>query len=288
MDQAKVAFLFGEPPEGFDADDPDERGALFSELYDDDDEMTPARLALYEIVANQVADDDPPEVWGTARRLLALGLGREQVLGQLVMATIPQITAALADEEPYDLDAHKAALAALPVPGADEVLAVMTSVVRERQPVPISELLSLTAVALGIPAQQEPHWGFMEHVLDQDVEDEELAVILSNLVVDPATLCAGAVLTHRLGADELDGGYFETEVDLTVSDEAEEVRARVGSNSRTIGSKMLAWLGKAPQAGCLGLTWARFLPPGRVRTVAPFRSKPSPPHPVRTRPPLRR
>jgi hypothetical protein len=245
VDQAKVAFLFGEPPEGFDADDPDERGALFSELYDDDDEMTPARLALYEIVANQVADDDPPEVWGTARRLLALGLGREQVLGQLVMATIPQITAALADEEPYDLDAHKAALAALPVPGADEVLAVMTSVVRERQPVPISELLSLTAVALGIPAQQEPHWGFMEHVLDQDVEDEELAVILSNLVIDPATLCAGAVLTHRLGADELDGGYFETEVDLTVSDEAEEVRGPGGVELEDYWLKDvgLAWKG---------------------------------------------
>ncbi|HTT91521.1 MAG TPA: SEC-C domain-containing protein, partial [Acidimicrobiales bacterium] len=261
MDQAKVVFLFGEPPDGFDPDDPDARSARFSELYEDDDEMTYARLALYEVVANQVADDDPPEVWRTAQRLLGLGLDRQEVLGQLVMAMMPQITAALTDHEPYDSVAHTAALAALPVPGGDEVSAIVKSVVQERQPVTVQDLLALTAAALEIPAQQEPHREFMGHVLDQEIEDEELALVRSQFVVEPSTFCARAVLTHRLTEAELDGGYIETEVDLVGSEQAEEVRGPGGVELEDFWREEvgLAWKGPAG--------WLAPFPAGTVFAV---------------------
>jgi hypothetical protein len=40
-------------------------------------------IAMHEIVANQLWDDDPPEAWETAQRLLALGHERHEVLHML-------------------------------------------------------------------------------------------------------------------------------------------------------------------------------------------------------------
>jgi hypothetical protein len=42
-----------------------------------------------EVIADQVADDDPPEVWRTARRLLVAGHDRESVLRQLALCFTP-------------------------------------------------------------------------------------------------------------------------------------------------------------------------------------------------------
>jgi hypothetical protein len=102
VDQAKVAFLFGEPPDWADPDNPEDRGGLLSELFEDDEETSRERLALYETVANQVANDDPPEVWKTAQRLLGLGLDRQKVLSDLVVAMVPQFLAGVAESQPYD------------------------------------------------------------------------------------------------------------------------------------------------------------------------------------------
>jgi hypothetical protein len=37
-------------------------------------------LTIHEIVATQIVDDDPPEVWATAQRLRKLGYGRHEIL----------------------------------------------------------------------------------------------------------------------------------------------------------------------------------------------------------------
>ena len=71
-------------------------------------------LTIHEIVATQIVDDDPPEVWATAQRLRKLGYGRHEVLHMLGAAVTPQMWDALQNQREYDLQAHRAALAALP------------------------------------------------------------------------------------------------------------------------------------------------------------------------------
>jgi hypothetical protein len=71
-------------------------------------------LTLHEIVANQLAADQPPEVWSTARRLRRLGYSRHEILHMLGGAMSTHIWEALHNQRAYDLNEHRAALAALP------------------------------------------------------------------------------------------------------------------------------------------------------------------------------
>jgi Domain of unknown function (DUF1841) len=78
-------------------------------------EMNPRlHLTIHEIVATQLADDEPPEVWATAQRLRKLGYGRHEILHMLGAAMTPQLWAGLHDRRGYDPDEHRAALNALP------------------------------------------------------------------------------------------------------------------------------------------------------------------------------
>lgn len=71
-------------------------------------------LAMHQAIAAQLADDDPPAVYLTARRLLDTGYGRHEVLHMLAGAMAEQIHAAITGGERYDRDRHIAALNALP------------------------------------------------------------------------------------------------------------------------------------------------------------------------------
>jgi hypothetical protein len=71
-------------------------------------------LKLHEIVATQLWDDSPPEVWDTAARLLNAGYERHEILHMLARPVSDQIWEALHDERPYDHERHVAALHALP------------------------------------------------------------------------------------------------------------------------------------------------------------------------------
>ncbi|MGI8430548.1 MAG: DUF1841 family protein [Solirubrobacteraceae bacterium] len=71
-------------------------------------------FAMHEIVANQLADDDPSQVYRTARRLLDAGYGRHEVLHMLAGTMSEQIHTALTDRRAYDEDRHIAALNVLP------------------------------------------------------------------------------------------------------------------------------------------------------------------------------
>ena len=109
-----------------DPADPDERALLIRAAHPELDtsldtvivdgrEMNPRlHLTIHEIVAAQLVDDDPPEVWATAQRMRRLGYGRHEILHMLGAAMTPQLLAALHEQRDYDLDAHRAALAALP------------------------------------------------------------------------------------------------------------------------------------------------------------------------------
>jgi SEC-C motif len=245
VDQAKVAFLFGEPPEWADPDNPEDRGGLLSELFEDDEETSPERVALYETIANQVANDDPPEVWETAQRLLGLGLDRRKVLSDLVVAMVPQLIAGVAESQPYDYMAHKAALAALPLPGPEEVVEAMVSVVREHQPIASEVVVRMAAERLNVPAEQEPHRTFIEYAFDQAIEDEDLEFATPFLVVDPSSFSARTVLTHRVTADERDEGYLQIGVDLALFEQVEFARGAGGVELEDFWSEDagLAWRG---------------------------------------------
>jgi hypothetical protein len=71
-------------------------------------------LIVHGIVATQLWDDSPPEVWATAKRLLRSGYERHEVLHMLGRPVAAQVWEAWHDERAYDRDAHVAALDALP------------------------------------------------------------------------------------------------------------------------------------------------------------------------------
>jgi hypothetical protein len=119
------------PPDDIDTTlldpaDPDDRALLIRaahpELDIDQETMVVAgseinprlHLAVHEIVATQLADGDPPEVWATAQRLRRLGYGRHEILHMLGAAMTGQLREALQNQREYDADEHRAALAALP------------------------------------------------------------------------------------------------------------------------------------------------------------------------------
>jgi hypothetical protein len=116
----------GEETQGLDPNDADDRALLIAAAHPELDtdgetalvegrEINPRlHLTIHEIIATQIVDDDPPEVWATAQRLRKLGYGRHEVLHMLGAAMTPQLWDALQNQREYDLEAHRAALAALP------------------------------------------------------------------------------------------------------------------------------------------------------------------------------
>jgi Domain of unknown function (DUF1841) len=85
------------------------------EIEGPDGPMNPRlHLAMHEIVATQLWEDSPPEVWDTAARLLEEGYERHEILHMLGRLVSDQVWEALHEERPYDRDRHVAALRALP------------------------------------------------------------------------------------------------------------------------------------------------------------------------------
>ena len=71
-------------------------------------------LTMHEVVATQLWDDSPPEVWDTAVRLRDAGYERHEILHMLASPVSDHIWGALHDQRPYDHERHVAALLALP------------------------------------------------------------------------------------------------------------------------------------------------------------------------------
>ena len=111
-------------------DDPDDRGILIRAEHPELEEALEAdldtvrvgghdvnprlHLALHEAIANQLWEDDPPEVWQTAKRLLGIGYERHEVLHMLASTMTEELWQALQDRRPYDRARHVRSLQALP------------------------------------------------------------------------------------------------------------------------------------------------------------------------------
>jgi uncharacterized protein DUF1841 len=71
-------------------------------------------ITLHEIVANQLWDDDPPETWETAKRLLADGYERHEVLHMLCSVVAREVWGTLALGRAADNERYVVKLAELP------------------------------------------------------------------------------------------------------------------------------------------------------------------------------
>jgi hypothetical protein len=71
-------------------------------------------ITIHELVVNQLWDDDPPEVWQTARRLLAAGYERHDVLHMLGGAAAREVWHVMHDQAPFERGRYVSSLEALP------------------------------------------------------------------------------------------------------------------------------------------------------------------------------
>ena len=67
-------------------------------------------LSIHEIVANQLWEDDPPQVWRAARRLRDRGVDRHEILHRLMAAAVDQLHGALTSGTAADTAAYARAL----------------------------------------------------------------------------------------------------------------------------------------------------------------------------------
>jgi Domain of unknown function (DUF1841) len=83
----------------------------------DGEEINPRlHVTVHEIIAEQLWQNDPPEAWTTAKRLLEAGYERHEIFHMLGSALVPQIWRAVAEGKPSSSEEYLEALAALPGP----------------------------------------------------------------------------------------------------------------------------------------------------------------------------
>lgn len=257
MDAEKVAFLFDDLPRWADPDDPDERGRLLIGRIDPDQPGATLQNTVREVIANQIADDDPPQVWSTARRLLAAGLDRESVLRQLALCFTPTLMAALDDDTPLEEADYLAALERLPLPSGEQVEQALIDIVRTHRTLPFDELDQRVGDRLGVSVD-DPIIELLldrveEHVISQDGPLELLA---SDVVVHVETLTDDMVLTHELTPEERDNDLLLLAADLHGFRRRDEVTLEDGASlSVTPGAWVgpTGWLSDVPPYGVVAV-----------------------------------
>lgn len=210
MDPQKTALLFGEVSAGTDVSDPDERSGLIAARHP---EVSPVELAVRGAIAAQIIDDDPPEVWRGAQRLLALGLADKDVMRQLVLTFTPYILDVLDGEGSFDLTRYVAAVGRLPLPDTDDARRALCDAARARRSATMDQLIADAAETLGAVADDGGVKSLLARLLDELLDEaEQVQLLAGNVVVDVPTLLAEVVLTHRVDADRDD--LFDAGIDL--------------------------------------------------------------------------
>lgn len=115
------ATIDGEDFDRLNPADPDERGLLIRGEHPElhaalaDPDFDPKavgfsprfHLTLHEVIANQLWDNDPPEVWQAAQRLRDQGVDRHNILHALLEVMVTHMHPVLANKEPFDTDAYR-------------------------------------------------------------------------------------------------------------------------------------------------------------------------------------
>jgi hypothetical protein len=224
MDAAKIAILFDHLPPGADPDDPDERSLLL----DPDRTLGPARAAVREVIATQIADEDPPEVWATAQRLRDLGLDRADIVSQLSLAFAGETQRLLSTREHFDPEAYRAVLERLPLPTGVDVTAAVNEVVRAHPGVTLQAATDAALDHLGADRGDGLARGLVEHLLDDLLDAEELTLLAGDRLAHGPSVVSGSVLTHRLSREERDAGHLDVDFDLAPFAGGDELRLAGG------------------------------------------------------------
>ncbi|HEY3238981.1 MAG TPA: hypothetical protein VGL92_05410, partial [Acidimicrobiia bacterium] len=251
MERARIQFLFGDgdvdpgdPEVHSDLLDWDEDDEAGGDAGDDEDER-PDRLYTLagRLLVAQVAEDDPPQVWATARRLLGGGLTRHQVFDQLRFALMGAIGAAAREgggggsdvDDPPERDdvaegggvsapaRYRELLAALPLPAAAEVADTVVEIVTGYQGTPEDEVVRLTVKHLGWatgpdggddPARTAMAATLVEQLVGDLIDAGDLEYLPPDRLVHVERLTADIVLTHRLTEAEAALGVLRAGFDL--------------------------------------------------------------------------
>ncbi|MGH3906819.1 MAG: hypothetical protein ACRDTE_21955 [Pseudonocardiaceae bacterium] len=263
MDPQKVALLFGEVSSWADPDDPGDRSALLAERGSSQDRRRHGSrwYTMLEIVATQIAGDDPHQVWRTAERLLADGMDREQVLGQLVLALGMSEPAPWEDPE-HDLDDYLAALTRLPVPSDEEInKTVIATAASLQQPIIHGDLVRLAGEQLGAWPDDPLLPCLVDQMVDQIMfeGDGSIVRLVGELVVHFESFTAGIVLTHRLSEVEQDTDTLAASVDLAGFRFRQQLRLPGGDELERADAGSPAWVGPPG--------WLRGFPVGALLAV---------------------
>src|SRR3989442_7088230 len=222
MDEEKAQFLFGEVQAGMDVDAPDERAMFFEEA--DPYEERPAWAALQSVIANQVADDTPAEVWQVARNLVGRGIDRAEVLEQLTLNLAFFTRRILAETTDFDEAAYVAALRRLPLPDPSDAATVAQEAVLACQGIDSDRLVHLVLTRLARELDDALTEELIEHLLDDLVEDGgPLAILAGDRMVHVGDLTAGTVMTHRLSEVEASLGSIAATFDLAAFGRMEDL-----------------------------------------------------------------
>jgi hypothetical protein len=117
LDAALVRRVFALPPlsdPGEPLPDPrdvDQRRVLVERDHQDaalDPEGRSLHLTVHEVLANQLWDNDPPEVWEAAQRLTATGLDRHEALHQLCAILAEHLRAVVGGDPEATVDRYRA------------------------------------------------------------------------------------------------------------------------------------------------------------------------------------
>ena len=249
FDAERIAFVFGPDVDADvfdDLDDPndlDQRSYVYDEYLPE--LMTGAQGAARQVIADQILDDQPPEVWATAQRLLAAGVEPESAFRQLSMVFASQLRDALAEEGAFDPDAYAAALARLPIPEAGEVEAALVERAGAQPGIGLDELEDQVVEALGGSTDDPVLEMLLDRVTDQLLRIGVLELLAGDRVVSPFALTDGLVLTHRLTEDEQRTGVLDVAFDLPIVAERELLELTDGSPVQVAGEheRDLLWVG---------------------------------------------
>jgi len=228
VDADRVVFLFDttEPP--FDLDDEDALIAFFSSEV----EQTETEAALGEegddfgasigrfralfrmIVASQILHDTPPEIWQTVQRLSTLGLARDDIWRQLMLALTYEIRVVLGDEESVPTEAtfkeehYASLLARLPAANVRAVVDALTATIADDQGLSLSNVQPRVLARLG-RSDDELSAMLVDEMIERGLdEDGALFLLAGDRCVHVPTLCEDIVLTHRLEQLECDTGVL--------------------------------------------------------------------------------
>ncbi len=223
MDEAKARFIFGTVPEGQDLDDLDTRSMLLHERFEDHLDST-----LHEVVATQIANDDPPETWQTAQRLIGLGQSSEEAFGELTLALAYTVGQMLGEKVTFDHARFARLLDSLPTPSPGQLEETLVNLASRSPGQEAGELIKAALAELGRSPDDQYIEIRLVQTFDSLLSSGELVFVHLGQVAHSCDLTEGIVLTHRLTREELDQQRLDASFDLAGFEHREDLRLASG------------------------------------------------------------